>query len=235
MLDRNDIQLLDNPIWSALLTNNRSRGVGGLLAKRYFPDVAPFAAVAEQTPDAFCALRVLATHQQRIALFTPNRLGAPIGLTIDMQAPLLQMLLGKPISIPELDAVPELLMQSDVAAMLDLTTRARPGPFAVRTIEFGRYLGLKVQGTLVAMVGERFRFGRFVEISAVCVDPDFRGRGYAQFLIATLASRLQAEGVIPFLHVFENNAMAIALYEKLGFSNRRQLFVTSMRSLEEEN
>ncbi|WP_350223834.1 GNAT family N-acetyltransferase [Rhizobium sp. CNPSo 4039] len=82
---------------------------------------------------------------------------------------------------------------------------------------------------MVAMAGERFRFGRFVEISAVCVAPEFRGREFAAFLIAGLAERLRSEEIIPFLHVFTNNRSAIALYEKPGFSARRGFFVTSMR------
>ena len=70
------------------------------------------------------------------------------------------------------------------------------------------------------------RFGRFVEISAVCVDPDHRGKGFAALLVTRLAQGLQAQGSTPFLHVFANNAGAIALYEKLGFVVRRTLYVT---------
>jgi predicted GNAT family acetyltransferase len=229
MLDATDAHLLDNPIWSALITGNKALAVGGLLAKRFLPDVAPFAAVKEQNHESFQALSALATEEHRVALFTQNQLAAPAGLVIEMQAPLLQMLLNKPISVPSLEVVPELLQERDVPAMLDLAGRTRPGPFATRTIDFGRYHGMRNGGALIAMVGERFRLGRFVEMSAVCVDPEFRGKGYAAFLIAGLASRLQAEGITPFLHVFASNTSAIALYEKLGFATRQQFFVTSMK------
>jgi predicted GNAT family acetyltransferase len=79
------------------------------------------------------------------------------------------------------------------------------------------------------MAGERMRFQRFVEISAVCTDPNHRGRGYAAFLVTRLAHELQARGLTPFLHVFADNESAIALYEKLGFTKRRSLYVTSLR------
>jgi ribosomal protein S18 acetylase RimI-like enzyme len=229
MLDTSDVSLLDNPIWSALVTGNKTLGVGGLLAKRFAPDVAPFAAMKVQNHEAVQSLTPLATQEHRIALFTPNQLTAPAGLVVDMQAPILQMVLEEPTLPPIVGATSELLYETDVPAMLDLAIRTRPGPFAARTIEFGRYFGIKIDGVLVAMAGERFRFGRFVEVSAVCVDPAFRGRGYAAYLIAELAGRLQAEDITPFLHVFASNTSAIALYEKLGFSTRRQFFVTSMR------
>ncbi len=123
-----------------------------------------------------------------------------------------------------------MLGASDVADMLDLAGRTRPGPFGPRTIEFGQYIGLRVEGALAAMAGERMRFGRFVEISAVCVDPDHRGKGYAAVLMTRLAERLQAQGLTPILHVFADNAGAIALYEKLGFAKRRTLHLTVLRA-----
>jgi predicted GNAT family acetyltransferase len=70
------------------------------------------------------------------------------------------------------------------------------------------------------------RFGRCVEISAVCTDPAFRGRGFAAALTMRLAKRIQDQGLLPILHVFASNARAIALYERLGFATRRGFFIT---------
>ncbi len=80
------------------------------------------------------------------------------------------------------------------------------------------------------MAGERMRFDRFVEISAVCVDPVHRGKGYAALLVTRLARDIQAQGSTPFLHVFATNLGAIALYEKLGFVTRRSFHVTVLRA-----
>jgi ribosomal protein S18 acetylase RimI-like enzyme len=80
------------------------------------------------------------------------------------------------------------------------------------------------------MAGERTRFGRFVEISAGCVDPDLRGKGYAVVLMTRLAQRLQAQALTPILHVSADNAGATALYEKLGFAKRRTLRITILRA-----
>ncbi|WP_408887679.1 GNAT family N-acetyltransferase [Neoasaia chiangmaiensis] len=70
---------------------------------------------------------------------------------------------------------------------MELADRTRPGPFARRTIELGTYIGIRRGGALVAMTGERMRFDRFTEISAVCVDPALRGCGCAGSLITRLA------------------------------------------------
>ena len=80
------------------------------------------------------------------------------------------------------------------------------------------------------MAGERMRFGRFVEISAVCIDPDHRGKGYATVLMTRLVQQLQGQELTPILHVFAGNANAIALYEKLGFAKRRTLHMTALRA-----
>jgi hypothetical protein len=53
------------------------------------------------------------------------------------------------------EAVP--LGVADVPEMLDLTARTKPGPFLPRTFELGTYLGIRRDGRLVAMAGERLR------------------------------------------------------------------------------
>jgi predicted GNAT family acetyltransferase len=73
------------------------------------------------------------------------------------------------------------------------------------------------------MAGERMRLDGFTEISAVCVDPAFRGRGYAGDLMKLLIAAISARGETPFLHVFKSNQSAIALYRKLGFVDRHEM------------
>jgi predicted GNAT family acetyltransferase len=230
MLDTRTTALLDNPVWAALTTGNRTLAEGGPLARRYPPDIAPFASIADRTARSFEALVTLVPPGGRIALATVDRLVPPAALAIDRQAPILQMVLDAPAA--RVRSAPEHLVlgAADVADMLDLTGRTRPGPFGPRTIEFGQYIGIRVGGALAAMAGERMRFGRFVEISAVCVDPDHRGKGYAAALMMRLAEQLQEQALTPILHVFADNANAIALYEKLGFAKRRTLHMTVLRA-----
>jgi predicted GNAT family acetyltransferase len=218
--------LLDDPIWAALTTGNRVLAQGGPLAWRYPPEIAPFAAIANRTAPSFAALATLVPPEAQIALFTIDRLVPPASFAIAMQAPVVQMVLNAPIASMQLEADHIVLGTADVTDMLELTGRTRPGPFGPRTIEFGHYIGLRVDGVLAAMAGERMRFDRFVEISAICVDPSHRGKGFAALLATRLAQRLQAQGLTPFLHVFANNASAITLYKKLGFAERRTFQVT---------
>jgi predicted GNAT family acetyltransferase len=110
--------------------------------------------------------------------------------------------------------------------MLGLVDLTRPGPFAARTVEMGRYLGVRDEGRLVAMAGERLRPPGYTEVSAVCTHPDFRGRGHAKALISVLAEAICARGETPFLHVLPENRPAVATYEALGFRTQRTLQLT---------
>ena len=92
-------------------------------------------------------------------------------------------------------------------------------------------LGVRVDGALAAMAGERMRLDGAVEISAVCVSPEHRGKRHAAFLVAWLVRKLRSEGAMPFLHVFTDNP-AIALYERLGFTKRRTLRLTVLARAE---
>jgi predicted GNAT family acetyltransferase len=110
---------------------------------------------------------------------------------------------------------------ADVPEMLDLVARTRPGPFLPRTIELGGYLGIRRDGALAAMAGERLRPPGWTEISAVCTDPAFRGNGLASRLTLAVAAAITARGEQPFLHAASDNAAALRLYASLGFRLRR--------------
>lgn len=112
---------------------------------------------------------------------------------------------------------------ADVSAMLALARRTSPGPFWTRTIEMGRYVGIRDGSTLLAMAGERLRPPGFTEISAVCTAPEARGRGYAARLVTDLVAGVLARGERPFLHVASENTAARGLYERLGFTVRRDV------------
>ncbi|CAL9572765.1 hypothetical protein SUDANB58_04871 [Streptomyces sp. enrichment culture] len=75
---------------------------------------------------------------------------------------------------PDSDMV--VLGKDDVHEMLDLVTRTEPGPSWSRTQELGTYPGVRVDGVLVAMAGERLRPPGWTEISAVCTAPEARAK-----------------------------------------------------------
>jgi len=114
---------------------------------------------------------------------------------------------------------------ADSPEMVDLAHLTRPGPFGPRTYELGDYLGIRngdgnQPGRLVAMAGERLRVPGFTEISAVCTHPSHTGRGYAALLMTELIERIHGRSEQPFLHVRADNARAIELYRRLGFTQR---------------
>ncbi|MFF0459184.1 GNAT family N-acetyltransferase [Streptomyces mexicanus] len=129
---------------------------------------------------------------------------------------------------PDSDMV--VLGKDDVPGMLDLVARTEPGPFWSRTHELGTYLGVRVDGALVAMAGERLRPPGWTEISAVCTAPEARGQGHATRLVRALAARILARGDRPFLHVAETNTGVIALYERLGFTTRKKVTFRGFRT-----
>ena len=66
--------------------------------------------------------------------------------------------------------------------MMALTALTKPGPFNKRTHELGGYLGIRREGKLVAMAGERLKVPGYTEVSAICTHPEHTGHGYARIL-----------------------------------------------------
>lgn len=221
-----DVALLDRPIWSALTTSQKHLAEGGPRALRYPVDMTPFADMIDMSKESFAALGDVMSPSQVAALFTTEPVDVPANFKVVLSETGEQMI-GSPADSPLRDAEIVTLGAADVPAMMALTELTKPGPFAARTRELGTFLGIRAGGELVAMTGERMKPGKFTEMTAVCVHPDYRGRGYAQALLAAVARQIEARDEIPFLHVFTNNKSAIALYQRQGMRIRRPLYVTA--------
>lgn len=221
------MHVLDNPAWHALTGLHRPFAVGTDDAKRYRTDVSPFAAVPDPNGalDALSSLaRLSAGGDDALGVFGAST--APSGWETVGVYDCWQLTY-------EHDAVPELpplgddarlveLGDDDVPDALDLVDRTRPGPFLPRTIEFGGYRGIRVGDRLAAMAGQRMRPAGWCEVSAVCADPEFRGRGFAARVMVEVMRGIVARGERPFLHVEVGNERAISVYEALGFTRRRR-------------
>lgn len=220
--------ILDRPIWHAM-TGPQARftlGSGDVL--RFQPAFAPFADMASLSGDNLAALAQLMPEQAVAVMFTTVPVVPPAGLEIVTATQLSQMVAIDPVAAgDEIEMVT--LGSSDVPAMLELVALTQPGPFAARTIELGRYLGIWENGRLVAMTGERLHPPGYTEVSAVCTHPEFRGRGYAKALVSRVARGIAARGETPFLHVLPHNEAAIATYAALGFAERRLIELTVLR------
>jgi predicted GNAT family acetyltransferase len=220
--------LLDYPVRTALTTTQQALAEGDVRAWRYPTAIAPFAATADMSPESFAALGALMSPQDIAVLFTPDAVKLPAGFKIVL-ADTGEQMIGTPVETPANGVDIVTLGADDVPAMIELTTLTRPGPFSARTHELGTFLGIRVDGQLVAMAGERMKPAHYTEMTAVCVHPSHRGRGYGQMLLSAISRGILSRGEIPFLHVFTSNHSAIALYRRQGMEIRRRLHVTVLK------
>jgi predicted GNAT family acetyltransferase len=218
---------LDRPVWAALSTDHAELSCGGLLAKRYRPNVNVFAAAKDDTPEALAALTALVGVGEQIYIAQVPAVIVPPGLVVAKRSVGVQMV--APAAMPAVAADDiAALDEADAPEMLALASLTEPGPFRPRTRVMGDFFGIRVDGRLAAMAGERFRCPGYCEVSAVCSHPDFRGAGLARRLTALVTARILARGDTPFLHAWKSNAPAIALYESLGFSLRAEIDVVQL-------
>ena len=219
-----DETLLDNPVYAALCgPHARLAQVRGR-ARRYPVDVAPFLALpspptAEDWRDAAGLL-----EPGGYAAVLSSGAELPDGWQVVHAFEAAQMVGERVTGVDCPQATP--LGVADVPEMLELVTETEPGPFLTRTIELGDYLGIRCDGALVAMAGERLHLDGWTEISAVCTKPDYRGRGLASRLVGALIARIELRSQRAFLHVLSNNTGAIRLYEELGFRVRQTATLT---------
>jgi ribosomal protein S18 acetylase RimI-like enzyme len=216
---------LDNPIWNALTSTQARFAKIGESARRFPNDVTSLGGFPEPTQECYASLATVLDDVEATGVFYDSPPQPPAGWAVLGGAPLYQMIYGNgkaPGNSPSRGAVPEFieLTESDAPEMLALAQLTKPGPFGLRTRELGTYLGIRENGGLIAMAGERLRVPGFTEISAVCTHPEHLGHGYATSLMSELADRILARGEVPFLHVREDNTRAIALYEHIGYQKR---------------
>ncbi|NUS09865.1 MAG: GNAT family N-acetyltransferase [Streptomyces sp.] len=209
---------LDNPVWAALSGPQKHLAEHAGTAARFRPDVSPFTAVADpRDARGWADLAALVGADAPFALTGVETL--PEGWAQGTSGQGVQ-LVGTAVA-GRTDPEAELLGPADIPEMLELVARTRPGPFLARTVEMGAYYGVRREGRLVAMAGERLRPPGWTEISAVCTDAEHRGQGLASRLVLHAAAGISARGDTPFLHAAASNAGAIRLYESLGFTARR--------------
>ena len=219
---------LDRPIWSALTTRQKDLAEGGARARRFPVAIGPFADLVDMSPQSFAELAAIMSGSEISVLFTPDAVAVPDQFKV-LLAETGEQTIGTPAESTIAGVEIVTLGPADVPDMMALVELTKPGPFGVRTHELGTFLGIKVDGQLVAMTGERMKPGNYTEMTAVCVHPSYRGRGYAQALLGAVARQIVARGEIPFLHVFSNNDSAIALYRRQGMEIRRRLHVTVLQ------
>lgn len=224
--DGTPTRMLDNPALAALNSHHDrfAERVGEV--SRYLSDVSVWSGVPDDP-----------TEQDWLDLAELLGPGSAVGLPPSVPAPAGWKDIGGGEGVQLVDetvqarpdAEARVLTPEDVPEILALIGRTEPGPYLPRTIEMGSYLGIRRDGWLIAMAGERLHVPGFTEISAVCTDAEFRGQGIGTRLVLATAAGIRDRGEIPFLHAFAGNANAIRLYEKLGFRLRRRAVMRAVQ------
>ena len=220
--------ILDNVIWNAITTGNKEIGIRDGDAGWYYPDIAPFAGVKQWNEKNLEQLNELIPIGSKVAVSYEKRVKLDESKwKVLREMDCCQMVYEYPVSSFN-TANSSLIVplgKEHVPEMLALTALTKPGPFFERTILFENYFGIFEDGRLAAMTGQRMHPIPYLEVSAVCTHPDFRGRGYAKALMLHVMEIIIANSFIPFLHVLTNNTTAIQLYESIGFRTRKEIFI----------
>lgn len=214
---------LDNPVYAALSGAHARFAQRSGRALRYEADVAPLLALpSDASNNDWRDATELLLPGTAAGMFNSGwQLPASLKVLRTFQA--VQMVGDRAGGITDPEAVT--LSPADVPEMLELVRVTNPGPFLGRTIELGRYVGIRHDDALVAMAGERLHFAGWTEISAVCTAPTHRGHGMASRLVSAVVAGIQRRSERPFLHVLTDNTDAIRVYERLGFRVRRSLTI----------
>jgi len=219
---------LDNVIWQALTTRDAQFAESFDEARRFVPEVGPLGAFREYGERGFESLAGLVGSGGTIGLFLDDAYESRAGWKFVAGAPLLQMVADDGVAPHPSDRISDLhntelieLGTKDSPEMIALTALTKPGPFSSRTHELGTYLGIRREGKLVAMAGERLKVPGHTEVSAVCTHPEHMGQGYAGLLMTEVMRRIRERGETPFLHSRQDNVRAIEIYKRLGFRERK--------------
>lgn len=221
--------VLDNPAWSSLTGTHAHFALGGDLVRRYPPDVSRFVGVRTwDDPAVWDAIIDLLGPGAEVSVSNAEP-AVPAGWEEVWRGSGVQLVETERLS-PRPDDEAIVLGADDAPEMLALVERNQPGPFELRTHELGRYVGIRREGRLIAMAGERLKPEGWTEISAVAVDEEYRRQGLASRLVLDVAFHIQERGDRALMHAAAANTGAILAYQKLGFALRRNSSFLTLRA-----
>ncbi|MFU8840785.1 MAG: GNAT family N-acetyltransferase [Nitriliruptoraceae bacterium] len=185
-------------------------------------------AIAARAPEG--TLEALASLVGRRAL--PDRfvITGPRGLTARLAGTLsprwseayVKQALTTPEALPAPDPAVRVLTAADLPALgrLHASDDSAGAFFHAGLLDSGAYVGLEVDGALVASAGVHVleRTAGVAALGNVVTLPAARGRGFARRVVATLCHRLDPGITTIGLNVAEGNLAAQRLYQGLGFT-----------------
>jgi ribosomal protein S18 acetylase RimI-like enzyme len=220
VVERPDLHLLDNPAWHALSgPHARFAEVYGS-ARRYRPEFATYSGLPDERDEQIWRDLATLVGPGNDLVLSGASVEPPADWTVTRVGQAVQMVAENAEGAPDAEAIT--LGLDDVPEIFALIERTQPGPWRPRTVELGTYLGIRREGRLIAMAGERVHPPGWTEVSGVCTDEEFRGQGLASRLVSAIVHRIHDRGEGALLHTATDNAGAIRLYEGLGFRVRRE-------------
>ena len=220
---------LDRPVWSMLTGRQAHLAEGDARAFRIDRGYGVFGVAADTGDAAQAALAALVPEAGEIWIVEGEPWPVPPG-TRQVKRAILAQMVAEGAPPPPRAGEPAILAlgDNDVPEMAALAEHAKPGPWGPKTHRYGPFYGVRENGRLLAMAGQRILVPGMAEVSGVSTWADCRGRGYARTLIGHVMREMVARGEQPFLHSYADNAGAIALYESLGFRIRREVHVLAI-------
>lgn len=229
---------LDNPSWHALNTLQSNFAMTAEHAQRFHPEICVHGAFPDslaESPSAEAWASLASLGRDPVSLFSLQPLMPPSGWKITRSVNLVEMVQDandSRTSEAETEHAAKIIeiSSADLPQMSSLYETTRPGrKLYPRLMELGGFVGIKQGDMLVAMACLRLNLPGYREISTVATLPGHTGRGYATALVGELARRSRNAGQQAFLTVNTSNARAYAIYERLGFRSRVNLFSTTFQ------
>jgi GNAT superfamily N-acetyltransferase len=215
-------EMLDNPVWYALQTTHKTFAKGTRHVQRYPVDTLQFVGCENPAGADLNELLPWTSAGERLIMIGELPV-LPDNWALLRELDCIQMICEQAVSAPiKTDNVLP-LHEKDIPDMLDLINLVQPGFFYKDTPLLGQYYGIRQEGQLVAVAGERTKITGLVEVSAVCTHPSFTGKGYAQQLVTQIVNINVAKGNALYLHFLTSNERARKVYELLGFRDRRSI------------
>lgn len=227
------IHLLDNPIFNSLTGVDQRFNAGTNQFPYFIKEVAPFIGLENWDQDSQREMIQNIPKDRTWYLLIKEQVSFIEELNVLMTFPATQMVYAEKPAVEGSKSNYEImsLSEENVQEMIALTALTRPGPFSERTIDFGNYYGIFLKGKLAAMGGERMHAEEFVEVSAICTHPDFRGLGLGKIITQFVTEKIYERGKTPFLHARADNQNAIEIYKKLGFEERAKMNFYAFKSI----
>jgi GNAT superfamily N-acetyltransferase len=224
-MDHETLEKLDNPVWNALTGMQQEFAIGTTHVKRFQQGILAMVGYDHHTSGPLDVIDPW-LPENRPFYMVGTLPTLPAHWQVEEELPCLQMISVRPPTI-EANVAPLTAAHRD--EMFRLVNKVQPGLYEPETPRLGNYYGIWDGEQLVAIAGERMRFNNLVEVSAVCTDPAYTGRGYAQHLVAHVCNSNLEKGMTPILHVLASNERAIKVYELLGFKTYQEISFWKMK------